>query len=122
MRPVRHGLSKKLSTWPSFCSRLAHPHIYLGSGDRGSQAADRNGTLFSKEQQMSVHNPQATEDPAPHRLDLRSLASVRTVNIVLALTVCILLLSTGLPYGRRVTFWLTGSVKVDGLTFYLNPK
>jgi FkbM family methyltransferase len=71
---------------------------------------------------MSFRIPRPKEDHAPDRLDLRRLVSVRRINIVLALIAFIFLMVRAPQISRRVNFWLTGCVKIDGLTFYLNPK
>ncbi len=71
---------------------------------------------------MSFLDPQATKDYAPYRFDLRRLVSVRRINIVLALIAVTLLMMNARQIGRRVGFWLSGKVNIDGLTFYLNPK
>ena len=71
---------------------------------------------------MSFLDPQATKDHAPYRFDLRRLISVRRINIVLTLIAVIFLMMNARQISRRVGFWLTGKVKIDGLTFYLNPK
>jgi FkbM family methyltransferase len=73
---------------------------------------------------MSFSNPQAKDNHAPRRSGLQRFVSVRRLNIVFGLTLFTLfvtLIVTG-QVGRRVEFWWTGKVEVDGLTFYLNPN
>jgi FkbM family methyltransferase len=71
---------------------------------------------------VNIPSPQAKEDHAPYPFDVRRLVSVRRINIVLTLIALSLLMINSRQIDRRVRFWLTGKVKIDGLTFYLNPK
>jgi FkbM family methyltransferase len=71
---------------------------------------------------MSFSNPQAEKDHTHYRFDLRRLVSVRRINIILALiTLTFITINAG-RLSRRVDFWWTGKVNVDGLTFYMHPK
>jgi FkbM family methyltransferase len=71
---------------------------------------------------MNSLDPQATKDREPYRFDLRRLAAVRKLNIVLTLIFITLLIANGRQIGRRIEFWRTGKVNIDGLMFYLNPQ
>src|SRR4051794_2806482 len=70
---------------------------------------------------MSSNNPQTRNDPAPYHFNVRRLVSVRRINLALMLVAFCLLLTNSGQIGRRVRFWWTGNVRVDGLTYYLNP-
>ena len=71
---------------------------------------------------MSFLDSQTTKNHATYPFDLRRLVSVRKINAVLALIAVALITMNAQQIGRRVGFWWTGKVKIDGLTFYLNPR
>jgi len=77
--------------------------------------------LSSTALRMGFRRPQPATGRVHSRWELRRLVSARRLNTLLALiTLAALAINAG-QIGRRVGFWWTGRVAIDGLMFYLNP-
>jgi FkbM family methyltransferase len=71
---------------------------------------------------MNSRDSQDTTDNARHRFDLRRMVSLRRINILLILIGFTFITINAGQLSRRIGFWWTGSVRIDGLTFYLSPR